>query len=67
MRAEVESWYRRSAPRAELAELRNLAEVSLLVVRCARARAESRGLHFNTDHPARDDERWAHDTVQRKD
>lgn len=65
MRAEVESWYGRSAPGAELAELRNLAEVALLVVRCARARKESRGLHFNRDHPERDDVSWAHDTVLR--
>jgi L-aspartate oxidase len=66
MRAEVEADYRRHAPRADLAELRNLVEVALLIVRCARRRQESRGLHFNTDHPERDDEHWLEDTVLRQ-
>ncbi len=67
MRAEVEAEYVREAPWAELAELRNLAEAALLVVRCARRRPESRGLHFNRDHPERDDARCAVDTVLRKE
>ncbi len=65
MRNEVEAEYRREAPWPELAELRNLAEVALLIVRCAVARPESRGLHFNTDHPGRDDAGFARDTVLR--
>jgi L-aspartate oxidase len=44
-------------------ELRNLVEVSTLIVACARRRKESRGLHYNTDYPQRDNERFLCDTV----
>jgi L-aspartate oxidase len=43
-------------------ELRNLLAASLLVVECALRRPESRGLHYNEDHPKSDD-RYQHDTV----
>jgi L-aspartate oxidase len=44
-------------------ELRNLLVVSSLIVACARHRRESRGLHYNVDHPFRDNERFLRDTV----
>jgi L-aspartate oxidase len=52
-------------PAAEPAfiELGNLCEVALLVVRSARLRPESRGLHYNVDHPYRDNERCLRPTV----
>jgi L-aspartate oxidase len=46
----------------DLAETRNLCEVALLMVQSARWRRESRGLHFNVDHPRADD-RYLTDTV----
>jgi L-aspartate oxidase len=47
----------------ETVELRNLLEVARLIVACARQRQESRGLHYNVDHPGRDNERFLRPTV----
>ncbi len=47
----------------EGAELRNLLEVAELIVRSARLRRESRGLHYMVDHPYRDNETSLRDTV----
>jgi L-aspartate oxidase len=62
---EIDEFYRRSPVRAALIELRNLATVAELVIRCAQMRKESRGLHYTIDYPEQDDEHWLKDTVIR--
>jgi L-aspartate oxidase len=52
-----------ATPTTDLMELRNLISTALLIVRCARLRHESRGLHYNVDHPYRDNERFLRDTI----
>jgi L-aspartate oxidase len=61
--AEVESFYKKTTVINELVELRNIATVAKLIVQCALSRKESRGLHYTTDYPKRDDEVWCHDTL----
>ncbi len=62
---EVEDYYRRTKVSEKLIELRNLATNAYLIVKCALTRKESRGLHYNTDYPEKDDRRWKKDTIHR--
>lgn len=60
---EIETYYWDVLPSRNLLEVRNLAIVAMLTVKCARARKESRGIHFSLDYPVTDDERFKRDTV----
>jgi L-aspartate oxidase len=62
LRAEILDYYWQYKLTPDLVELRNLADVAMLVVECARRRKESRGLHYLLDHPKPDD-KWIKDTV----
>jgi len=63
---EIEDFYKRTKVTEGLIELRNLAKVAQLIIRCAQARKESRGLHYTTDYAAPDDVHWRRDTTIRR-
>ncbi|ERP32025.1 L-aspartate oxidase [Chitinivibrio alkaliphilus] len=54
LREEIEHFYKRTKITTSLLELRNMGIVAELVIRAARQRRESRGLHFNRDYPEKD-------------
>ncbi len=63
LRDQIEGDYWQYRLDADLVELRNIGLVADLLVTCARRRKESRGLHYNVDHPKPDDRRFRRDTV----
>jgi L-aspartate oxidase len=63
LRRAVDSLFATSRVTLELLELRNLTQVSWIIIESALRRRESRGLHYNLDYPERDDARCLHDTV----
>jgi L-aspartate oxidase len=58
---EVNDYYGHFRVSTDLIELRNLLQSAELIVKCAQARHESRGLHFNIDYPRTD--QVARDTI----
>ena len=66
LREEIEDDYVRLRLSRDLVELRNIALVGSLIVESARRRLESRGLHFNLDHPHRDRRCDGRSTVLRR-
>ncbi len=52
---ETEALYERTVVSPQLCELRNMITVAYLIVKSATFRKESRGLHFNTDYPEKNE------------
>jgi L-aspartate oxidase len=48
---ETEDFYKKTKLSVKLCELRNLIQVSYIVIKSATERKESRGLHYTTDYP----------------
>lgn len=51
LQQEIDEYYAHFRVSNNLLELRNLVQVAELIVRCAMARKESRGLHYTLDYP----------------
>ncbi len=64
--SEISEYYWDFIISVDLLELRNIATVADMIIRCAILRKESRGLHYNIDYPEKDDKNWLKDTVIHK-
>jgi L-aspartate oxidase len=67
LQSEIQDYYLNFQVTPDLLELRNLATVADLIIKAAKTRPESRGLHFNADFPELDPEWALRDTLIQRD
>lgn len=63
---EIENFFKKTKVTPPLLELRNLATVARKIIQSALFRQESRGLHYTTDYPEKDDAHWLGNTIIKK-
>lgn len=63
LQGEINDYYWNAQVTQDVLELRNIAAVAEMIIRCAMDRKESRGLHYTVDYPEIDDAGGLHDTL----
>jgi L-aspartate oxidase len=66
LQEEIRDYYWNFTVTADLLELRNIATVAELIVRCALMRPESRGLNYNLDFPDKNPDWAQRDSIIRR-
>lgn len=63
---EIHEYYWNFKVTSDLLELRNIATVAELIIKCATIRKESRGLHYNIGYPEKNDKEWLKDIILKR-
>jgi L-aspartate oxidase len=63
---EINEYYWDFKVTPDLIELRNIALVAELIIKCARKRKESRGLHYSIDYPFKNEKNIENTIIKMK-